>query len=118
MNYLAPRTTASLDYQANSLTIDEWWTKGGVRVTSDQLNSALSGINAQVIGNGANVKVGPTPGGDDPVQYLLAHGYSQVTSYQPGSRYWVFQWIEFGWLTALSVLLIAITFWLLRRRPA
>jgi hypothetical protein len=33
------------------------------------------------------------------MQYLLQHGYTQVTSYQPDSRYWTLQWIESGgWL--------------------
>ncbi len=49
-------------------------------------------------------------------QYLNQHGYVQWTSYQPGSRFWPFQWIEGGWLLALSVLLIAATVWLVRRR--
>ena len=40
-------------------------------------------------------------------QYLNQHGYTLWTSYQPGSRFWPFQWIEGGWLFALSVLLIA-----------
>ena len=40
------------------------------------------------------------------------------TSYQPASRFWPFQWIEGGWLLALSVLLIAATVWLVRRRAA
>jgi hypothetical protein len=31
---------------------------------------------------------------------------------------WPFQWIEGGWLLALSVLLIAATIWLVRRRAA
>ncbi len=35
---------------------------------------------------------------------------------RPGS--WPFQWIEGGWLLALSVLLIAATIWLVRRRAA
>ena len=43
------------------------------------------------------------------------HGWA---SYQPGSRFWPFQWIEGGWLLALSVLLIAATVWLVRRRAA
>ena len=47
---------------------------------------------------------------------LSQHGYTQWTSYQPGSRFWPFQWIEGGWLLALSVLLIAATVWLVRRR--
>ena len=51
-------------------------------------------------------------------QYLTQHGYTQWTSYQPGSRFWPFQWIEGGWLLALSVLLIAATVWLVRRRAA
>ena len=36
---------------------------------------------------------------------------------QPVSRFWPFQWIEGGWLLALSVLLIAAAVWLVRRRP-
>ena len=51
-------------------------------------------------------------------QCLIQHGYTQWTSYQPGSRFWPFQWIEGGWLLALSVLLNAATVWLVRRRAA
>jgi len=51
-------------------------------------------------------------------QCLIQYGYTQWTSYQPGSRFWPFQWIEGGWLLALSVLLIAATVWLVRRRAA
>jgi hypothetical protein len=47
-----------------------------------------------------------------------AAGYTHWISYQPGSRFWPFQWIEGGWLLALSVLLIAVTAWLVGRRPA
>jgi hypothetical protein len=46
------------------------------------------------------------------------HGYTRLTSYQPANRFWPFQWIEGGWLLALSVLLIAATVWLVRRRAA
>jgi hypothetical protein len=52
------------------------------------------------------------------VQCLSQHGYTQWTSYQPASRFWPFQWIEGGWLLALSALLIAVTVWLVRRRAA
>jgi hypothetical protein len=52
------------------------------------------------------------------VHYLVHHGYSQLTTYQPDSRFWPFQWIEGGWLLALSLLLIAATVWLVRRRAA
>jgi hypothetical protein len=50
------------------------------------------------------------------VQYLSQHGYTQWISYQPASRFWPFQWIESGWLVALSVLLIGATIRLVRRR--
>ena len=53
-----------------------------------------------------------------PAQCLTAHGYTQWQSYQPGSRFWTFQWIEAGWLLALSALLIAVAVWLVRRRAA
>jgi hypothetical protein len=52
------------------------------------------------------------------LDYLTKHGYTQWTSYQPASRFWPFQWIEGGWLLALSALLLAATVWLVRRRAA
>ena len=68
---------------------------------------------------GQSYRVGPAGGGSvDPIQYLLQHGYTQWTSYQPDSRYWTFQWIEFGWLTLVSLLLLAATLWLVRHRNA
>jgi hypothetical protein len=63
------------------------------------------------------VHVGTSGGvATDPIEYLTQHGYTQVTSYQPASHYWPFQWIEFGWLLGLSMLMLATTLWLLRRR--
>ena len=43
-------------------------------------------------------------------------GYIQWTTYQPASRYWHFQFIKAGWLLVLSLLLLAATVWLVRRR--
>ena len=51
-------------------------------------------------------------------QCVSQHGYTMWTGYQPASRFWPFQWIEGGWLLALSVLLIAASIWLVRRRAA
>ena len=112
--YLAPLRTASLELSSRNLFVSQWWTKGGVRVSQADLNRKLESLGAAVSGNQVSVHV--SPGSVDPFQYLLQHGYRQVTSYQPASRYWTFQWIEFGWLTALSLILLATTFWLLRRR--
>jgi hypothetical protein len=116
-HYRAPLVTTRLQLATSDLPIDQWWTRHGVRVNEGQVNQALQAIGVQIEGTGNfHAHVGNDP--IDPVQYLLGHGFSQVTSYQPDSRYWPFQWIEFGWLAVLSVLLIAATLWLVRRRAA
>lgn len=114
--YLAPLRTSSLDLSGGNLFVSQWWTRGGVRVSDADINSTLSSLGASVSGNEVRVQAGP--GGVDPFQYLLQHGYQQVTTYQPARRYWTFQWIELGWLTALALVLLGLTFWLLRRRAA
>jgi hypothetical protein len=45
-------------------------------------------------------------------------GTTDWTRYIPVSRFWPMQFIESGWLLLLSVLLIAATVWLVRRRAA
>ena len=56
--------------------------------------------------------------GFDPTHYLTQHGYTVWTHYQPAARFWRFQWIEGGWLLALSLLLLVATVWLVRRRAS
>lgn len=119
-SYLTALTTTSLSLSGNDLPVSQWWTKGGVTVTDAQINTALQVVGVQMDNSGGNVQAAPSSGGTsiDPVQYLLQHGYLQVTSYQPDSRFWTFQWIEFGWLTALTLLALGATMWLLRSRSA
>ena len=45
-------------------------------------------------------------------------GYQVRVTYQPASRYWAFQWIEFGIFVALAVALVAAAIVVLRRRDA
>ena len=59
-----------------------------------------------------------SPGTDPFGAWLSQHHYTQWISYQPGDRFWHFQLIEGGWLLALSLILIAATVWLVRRRAA
>ena len=65
-------------------------------------------------------QVGPnsTQTNVDPVGYIAQHSYQYWVSYQPGSRFWPFQWIEGGYLLGLSALLIAATIWLVRHLAA
>jgi hypothetical protein len=50
--------------------------------------------------------------------WSTGHGHTIWTRYIPVSRFWPMQFIEAGWLLALSVLLGAATVWLVRRRAA
>ena len=45
-------------------------------------------------------------------------GHTSYARYIPVSRFWPMQFIEGGWLLVLSVLLMAATVWLVRRRAA
>ena len=45
-------------------------------------------------------------------------GRTQWWSYLPVSRFWPLQFVEGSWLLALSVILVAATVWLVRRRAA
>lgn len=50
--------------------------------------------------------------------WLRLHHIELWATYQPGSRYLTFQLVEFCWLTVLSVILVAGTVILIRRRSA
>jgi hypothetical protein len=93
-HYLAPLSTrANGTAPSSSWIISQWWTgPNGQRITS--INQIIQLIQ------------GPH------------RGYSEWTIYQPDTRYWPFQFIEGGWLLALSLLLIAATIWVVRRRAA
>jgi ABC-type transport system involved in multi-copper enzyme maturation permease subunit len=61
---------------------------------------------------------GPPLTNETPAQALAQHHITEWFRYIPVSRFWPMQFIEAGWLLALSVLLIAATVWLVRRRAA
>ena len=107
-HYMTPLVTSKLNLPGSAWIVSQWYTKGGkfaFPARGSQIVSALS----QLCSANSNVSS---------AQCLVRHGYTQWTSYQPGSRFWPFQWIEGGWLLVLSVLLIAVTVWLVRRRAA
>jgi ABC-type transport system involved in multi-copper enzyme maturation permease subunit len=110
-HYMTPLLTSHPNLPASAWSVNQWYTRGGkfaFPARGSQLVSAVSRLCPGRIGTSS------VP----PAQCLSQHGYTQWTSYQPGSRFWPFQWIEGGWLLALSVLLIAATIWLVRRRAA
>ena len=112
-HYMTPLLVKNADAPGSAWTISQWWTRGGKPVSQDALSQFLQQGAPQLAGKGGLPQDDPTVN-----QYLAQHGYTLWTSYQPGSRFWPFQWIEGGWLLALSALLIAATVWLVRRRAA
>jgi uncharacterized protein YneF (UPF0154 family) len=100
-----------------------WWTKGGTTISQSTMNQVMNTMFRQIMPailpknvNDNDVKFYKGTANSQVLNYLTHHGYTQWTSYQPGSRFWPLQWIEGGWLLALSVLLIAATVWLVGRR--
>jgi hypothetical protein len=112
--YLTPLLTNKLDVPASAWVYRHWWTKGGKFAfagTRPPFN-LIQQLCPTVTPSPASKK--PTSGTF--VQCISEHSYTQLTRYQPTGRFWAFQWIEGGWLLALSAMLIAATVWLVRRR--
>ena len=116
-HYLTPLVTGNPNVPASAWILSQWWTKGGATLSQSTLRQVFDSTFQQiapVVNNGSQ----KTQAYYNVLQYLTKHGYTQWTRYQPGSRFWPSQWIEGGWLLTLSVLLIAATVWLVRRRAA
>jgi hypothetical protein len=107
-HYQAPVTARSFGPDPGlSWVVRQWWQGPGGRPADE------SAIRALVQQAGPAAK---TPQGLQ--QLLTGHGYWEWSSYQPASRFWSFQFIEGGWLLALSLLLLVATVWLVRHRAA
>ena len=113
-HYLTPLIARQQNLTVSALVTGNWGTKGGRTVFSFTGEPSYN-VLGQFCPSGVGVK--PSSGllGGF-AQCLRQHGYTLWASYQPANRFWPFQWIEGGWLLALSVLLIAATVWLVRRR--
>jgi hypothetical protein len=127
-HYETPLATSNFSLPSAAWVISQRWTRHGKPVSFSAVNDVLQKIGVvepapgqfgPLPAAGQSFAPAPPPGSAaaNPAQYLLHHGFAQLTSYQPASRFWPFQWIEGGWLLALSVLLIAVTVWLVHRRP-
>jgi hypothetical protein len=124
--YESPLVTHTPTLAASDLVLSQSWRLGGRPVSSAAVSQILQKIGATI---GRPGMLGPAPASGsnfapataettNPVQYLLHHGITFSASYQPAGRFWPFQWIEGGWLLALSLLLMAAAVCLVHRRPA
>jgi len=127
-HYLTPLVTRNvfryfLSPPGSDYVVRQWWTKGGTTLSQSTTDQVINSTFTRMMPVAHSSREGAVAALKQPTNvhvfhYLTQHGYTQWTSYQPPSRFWPFQWIEGGWLFALSVLLIAATIWLVRRRAA
>jgi ABC-type transport system involved in multi-copper enzyme maturation permease subunit len=125
-HYLSPVLARNLaNPSAGAWILNGWWTHGTTVISQsamEQIENPLfqrffaSSLPKNTPSDQVKFYKGSTI--TQVTNYLTHHGYVQWTTYQPGSRFWPFQWIEGGWLLALSLLLIAATVWLVHRRAA
>jgi len=117
-HYEAPLVSSSPNLPSTDWVMSQWWTRGGKPVSSSTIDQVLQRAGATVNGGSVAQSPGSTLGNMSPTQYLLHHGFTQLQSYQPASRFWTFQWIEGGWLFGLSLVLMGTAVWLVHRRAA
>jgi hypothetical protein len=109
-HYQAPLTTTAINPPSSAWIIGSYATGPNGQVLSQRAFDQLA-RNAP-----ASVQNSPNPNAF--TNWLAQQHYTQWTSYEPAARFWHFQFVEAGWLVALSAILIAATVWLVRRRAA
>jgi len=118
-HYQAPVVTTNPNIPIGAWVINQGWFKDGNPASLDTINRILTPVDVRAITPDLFQPGPSTPANlGDPVQYLIQHGLMLLTTYQPADRFWTFQWIESGWLLALSLVLFVVTVWLVRRRAA
>ena len=117
-HYEPPLISTNPNFNGRAWVISQLWTRGGKPASLSAINQTFAPIDIRAVTPGLWQPGPATPAGIDPVHYFVQHGYTQLTTYQPDSRFWPFQWIEVGWLLVISLLLIAATLWLVRRRAS
>ena len=116
-HYAAPVVSTKASIPAQALVINQGWFRSGSPASLEMINNTLARVDVRAV-TPQLFQPGPaTPATlGDPVQYLMQHGYTQLTTFQPVDKFWSFQAIEGGWLLVVSAVLIAATVWLVRRR--
>jgi len=110
-HYATPATVQGWNNAGGAGWVISSWVKAPDGAVLSQ--SALNNLTNQVP---ASVQNSNSP--DAFTNWLTQHGYTMWQSVQPDSRFWQFQLTEGAWLLGVSILLIAATVWLVRRRGA
>jgi hypothetical protein len=115
-HYMTPLVTSRLSVPGSAWVTSQWGTKGSTFVFTGRPPMELLQQFCPSAPLGARGVDKPSAASF--AHCLTQHGYTLWTGYQPASRFWPYQWIEGGWLLALSALLVAATVWVVRRRAA
>jgi hypothetical protein len=102
-NYLPPITLTGTDAYLTR-NQDDWVLDSGIRTATHHTVNPLDVVRA--CGS-------PGPAASSCIH---AHGWTEFLTYQPADRYWLFQGIEVGVFLLLATALVAVTFWIVRRR--
>jgi hypothetical protein len=111
-HYLSPLLTTAANVPASAWITRQLWTKDGKfaftswRDAPHSLVQACSGAPPGPLGK---------PSVQSFAQCAAQHGYTQLTRYQPASRFWPFQFIETGIFVALAAVLLALVIWRVHR---
>ena len=126
-HYEPPLVTHTPNLPSAAWVLTQSWAQGGKPVSSSAINQILQKIGATIASPGQLGRHPPQARKARPAnaaKHRILRSTSSTTelrfsaSYQPASRFWSFQWIEGGWLLALSLLLMTATVWLVHRRAA
>jgi hypothetical protein len=126
-HYLTPLVTSNVNVPASAWIMSQRWTKGGTFAFSGRPPISLlnqlcppSTVGTGKPSSGPLAGLSPTKIAKATLDQCLTtqHGYTQWTRYQPASRFWPFQFIESGWLLILSLILIGVAIWIIRRHAA
>ncbi len=119
-HYMAPRVISSTFFGPSPRSGSGDWVLSTKTVdAAGRLLGAGRGIDLNLVAPrcpALQPGSGQFPGKDVILGCLQRVGARVVSVYQPGNRYWAFQWIETGIFVLLAAGLIAVSFWWVRRR--
>jgi hypothetical protein len=95
-----------------------WVLAQGVVLPGGHVSTSLSVGPGYIVGPGSVPASCPTAQISSALACMARLGYRSFATYQPGYRFWPFQFIETGLFAALAAGLIAVTFFVARRRDA
>jgi hypothetical protein len=126
VHYLPAVTTIYKAGQGLVLKGAYWQLAQGVVLPSGQLTTNINvgpgfiqtGFHGPSLPASCQALMGPGQMMNPVFACLTRLGYRSFTTYQPGYRFWPFQFIETGIFVALAAVLVAVTFLVVRRRDA